>query len=330
VATLALTSLIATLMTAPFAAYHFNRLTIYGIAANMLAVPLTGFFIMPFAVLSLIAMPFGLDAWPLNALGTGCNLVLWIAHTVAGWPSAVILLPTMPIAGLILTSFGLIWICLIVGRWRLAGFLPVVMGCLSPLSVHPPAVLAAGDGKLVAVMDAMAEYRFSSGRSGKITGETWLRRNAQAERLPFPKAPAAGSVTMVPGRGSTDSCSADWCLFSTAAGPLGIALTESGIGPACRAGDWVISLEPVGGSCPGDEHRARLLIDFFDLWRHGTHAFSIADYGTVRVERSWDVGDRPWALQRFPKSAPGGASQATPGSPGFRDQRGISTGASDQ
>ncbi len=45
-----LTSLIASLATAPFALYHFNRVAVAGLLANMIAVPLTGLWIMPWAI----------------------------------------------------------------------------------------------------------------------------------------------------------------------------------------------------------------------------------------------------------------------------------------
>ncbi len=46
-ASVLLTSVIATLATAPFAIYNFNRMAWFGLAANMIAVPLTGLWIMP-------------------------------------------------------------------------------------------------------------------------------------------------------------------------------------------------------------------------------------------------------------------------------------------
>jgi len=42
-----LTSLIATAATAPYAIYHFNRMSDYSLVANLLAVPLTSVWIMP-------------------------------------------------------------------------------------------------------------------------------------------------------------------------------------------------------------------------------------------------------------------------------------------
>ena len=58
---LVLTSVIANLATAPFAAYHFNRIAWYGLAANLVAVPLTAFWIMPWAIVAFLLLPFGLE-----------------------------------------------------------------------------------------------------------------------------------------------------------------------------------------------------------------------------------------------------------------------------
>jgi competence protein ComEC len=64
-----LTTLVATVAVAPFAIYHFHRLSHYVVVANLLALPLVGLLIMPFALVSLLAMPFGLEFWPLQVMG---------------------------------------------------------------------------------------------------------------------------------------------------------------------------------------------------------------------------------------------------------------------
>ena len=38
-----ITTLVAGLATAPFAIYHFNRMALFGVMANLIAIPLTGF-----------------------------------------------------------------------------------------------------------------------------------------------------------------------------------------------------------------------------------------------------------------------------------------------
>ena len=55
------TTLIASVATGAFAAYHFNRLSLLGVVANLLGVPLTGFWIMPWGLLAMLLMPFGLE-----------------------------------------------------------------------------------------------------------------------------------------------------------------------------------------------------------------------------------------------------------------------------
>src|SRR3989337_1985202 len=87
------TTLVAATGIAPFAVYHFHRMTHYGLIANLVAVPLVSLLIMPMAVLSLIAMPFGLEAWPLQAMGLGIELMVATGKWVASWPGAVATLP---------------------------------------------------------------------------------------------------------------------------------------------------------------------------------------------------------------------------------------------
>jgi competence protein ComEC len=74
----ALTTLVASAAIAPFALYRFHRMTHYGLIANLIAEPLVSFVIMPMALLSLIAMPFGLEAWPLKAMGYGIDLMVGV------------------------------------------------------------------------------------------------------------------------------------------------------------------------------------------------------------------------------------------------------------
>jgi competence protein ComEC len=86
-----LTTVVAGLATAPFALYNFNRFALYGVAANMIAVLLTGLWVMPWAICALVLMPFGLEAVALAPMGWGIDAVVSVAETVAAWPGAVAL-----------------------------------------------------------------------------------------------------------------------------------------------------------------------------------------------------------------------------------------------
>ena len=118
------TTLIASVATGAFAAYHFNRLSLLGVVANLLGVPLTGFWIMPWGLLAMLLMPFGLERLALVPMGWGVDGLNSIAFHVAAWPQAAALVPSLPGASLWLMTIGGLWFCLWRRRWRLAG-LPV-------------------------------------------------------------------------------------------------------------------------------------------------------------------------------------------------------------
>jgi competence protein ComEC len=71
VALVALTTMVATAATAPYAIFHFQRFAVHSLPANLVAVPLTALWIMPFGVGALLAMPLGLAAPFLTAMGWG-------------------------------------------------------------------------------------------------------------------------------------------------------------------------------------------------------------------------------------------------------------------
>ena len=82
---LILTSVIGGLSTAIFSLEHFHRLAGYSLPANLLAMPIITFVVMPAGLVSMLLMPIGLDRLPLDVMGHGLGLVIAIAHTVAEW-----------------------------------------------------------------------------------------------------------------------------------------------------------------------------------------------------------------------------------------------------
>lgn len=68
---LLLASLIAGLATTPYAAFHFHRVTPFGVLANLAAMPVVSALVMPAGLLGLLAAPFGLDSvfWWLMGIG---------------------------------------------------------------------------------------------------------------------------------------------------------------------------------------------------------------------------------------------------------------------
>jgi competence protein ComEC len=176
----ALSSVIAGLATAPFAVYHFNRIAWYGLAANVVAVPLTALWIMPWALVAFALMPFGAEQLALVPMGWGIEVMLAVARRVAAWPGAVSLVPVMPIWALVSIALGGLWLCLWRRPWRLLGVLPILAGALAASLAVPPDVLASGDAKLMAVRDGTNGLYLSSGRVRRFDAGIWRRRRDRA------------------------------------------------------------------------------------------------------------------------------------------------------
>ena len=286
-ATTVVTSIVATLMTGPFALYHFDRLSTYGVIANLLAVPLTGFWVMPMGMTALLLMPFGLDAPFWHLMARGCDGILWVARTVAGWPHAVVETRAMPVPALVAIALGLLVLCLVRSRARVLGLVPVLGGFVALAFVTSPDLLIAGDAGLIAAKDAAGHYHLSSLRRGRFTAEIWLRRNGQSAPIAFPDIDGPDPPFL--------RCDDLGCVYRRGGRSIAVALTGDALRDDCGAADVVVSAVPVRRNC-----RHTLSIDRFDLWRGGAYALRIAADGTLRIESvAATLGDRPWVLERM-------------------------------
>ena len=122
---LSLTGLAVELALIPLALFHFHRAGLYGVGANIVAIPLTTFVIMP---LEAGALLFDIVGWgkPLWWLcGASVDGLLRLAHAVGGRTGAVALLPSMPGWAFGLMVVGGVWLCLWSTRLRLVRAGPV-------------------------------------------------------------------------------------------------------------------------------------------------------------------------------------------------------------
>jgi competence protein ComEC len=153
VVALALTSLLAGGASMPFAAYQFQQVQPYWIPANLLAVPLTAFWIMPLGLIALALMPLHLAAMALMPMGWGIGAIVWATRVIAAWPGALLRIRPMPDAAILLMAAGLIWLCIWRSRVRRAGLALVLAGLLVALLARPPDALVGADARLIAIDD---------------------------------------------------------------------------------------------------------------------------------------------------------------------------------
>ena len=282
---LGLTTVIATLATTPFSIFHFNRFALHGLAANAVAVPLTGFWVMPWAMVACLLMPFGLESWGLVPMGWGVALINAVATEVAAWPAATIAIGALPSAGLVLMTLGGLWLCIWRRAWRVWGLVPIVAGAATLFLERPPDIILSNDAKVMAVLARDGTYMLSGGRSGSLLEETWTRRGGTEPGARWPKL----------GRSEDDSLACDFlgCIYEAHGKRVALVRHAAALKEDCRA-DLIVSAVPARKIC----RRRSGVIDRFDVWRNGAYAVWLAPDGVqIQSVRAWR-GDRPWVPSR--------------------------------
>ncbi len=283
VAGTALTTLIAGLATSPFAAYYFQHIAVFSLLANILALPVIGFVVMPAGLVALLAMPLGVDGYVLPVMGAGLDLVIDIASWTVSFPDAVKITPAFSGTAMLLMIFGALWLCLWRTKWRFLG-LAVIAAGLAVTPIYPlPDIYIAASGKNIAVRGGDGLLVVAKARREKFSVEKWLAREGD---------------TISPGKAARRDgfrCDAGGCIFKLNDNRLvSFAETLAAVEEDCRRVDILIATVPVRLKC----ERPEVVIDKFDLWRNGAYTLTVSGQSVVVRNGLETRGDRPWVRKR--------------------------------
>jgi competence protein ComEC len=178
-----LTSLVASLATAPFTLFHFGRAAHYAVLGNLIVMPVIGFWIMPLEALAVVLMPFGLEGLVLPALGHGIETMVWLGAWVSSLPGAVSLSSAMPLTALVLMSLGGLWIAVWQMRWRWWGAAPIVLGIALAVTAPRPDMLVAADAETVAIRGDDGLLHFVRRPKDRFAAREWLRRDGDGRDI---------------------------------------------------------------------------------------------------------------------------------------------------
>lgn len=167
-------SFVAGLATSPFAIQHFNRVSTWGLLANLASAPISSFLMMPGLALGALLTPVGLGSVPLRVAGFAISLINGVAALAAAAPFSQVVVPSAPDWILPVSFLGLLAVCLLRGPLRWLG-LPMALAIVWAPRPPPPDVWISADGAAVAVRE---------GRSAVLTrpdvklfgAELWARR----------------------------------------------------------------------------------------------------------------------------------------------------------
>ncbi len=282
---LAATDTLAAVATAPFALYHFNRVAIYSLPANMAAMPLMGFWIMPAAIVALLLSPFGLDAWAWRLSAGGMEAILTIAREVSSLRGAVSLTPQWPLVMLLAMTIGGLWLCLLRSPLRLLGLAALPLALLIAQFVHAPQIFVAASGRNAGVVPPGAEatlYVYSK-RRDKFSAGVW------AEVSGFDPGATALNAMAEAGRCDPDGCVMELPESRVAA----FVEAPAALAEDCARADLVVAFFPASAA-DWKACKAKL-IDRRSVWRRGAHAIRFDKNGAPQVTTVGDFrGRRPW------------------------------------
>ena len=289
---LLLASLVAGLATTPYAAFHFHRVTPYGVLANLAAMPVVSALVMPAGLFGLVAMPFGFDGACWWAMGIGIDWMIAVTQWVAGLPGAVGRMAAFGIGPLIAASIGIILLGLLRTPLRWSGAAVLLVAVVWAIRVPQPDILISADGRNVGVRGP--DGRLHLMRAAKVKDaflvREWLAADADA------RTPADTSL------GWGVSCDESGCVTQSAGGAfVALALRPEALSDDCDRASLIVTARPAPTAC------AASVIDAERMRRQGALALRKSRDGFA-VDAVKPKGiDRPWS----PAISDGGEAQTT-------------------
>ncbi|MGI9440179.1 MAG: ComEC/Rec2 family competence protein [Parvibaculales bacterium] len=188
------TSLVAGSVTGFLALVHFQQVGLYGLAANMLAMPIFGFVIMPMAFASIFDIMFAIGGIPVWLMGQGIQSVIDIAAYLTSDSHAVWRVAASPFWVLPLFLIGLSIICLARGRVMVLG-VGLMIASFMGLGHAPKAVLHISDNaRLILVRDEAGQPRILRQKGQQYELRIWLRQLGYAETVAQPALSDCGDA----------------------------------------------------------------------------------------------------------------------------------------
>ncbi|WP_417448958.1 ComEC/Rec2 family competence protein [Kordiimonas sp.] len=284
---MAFTSLISQVAIAPFALYHFQTLSLIGILANVVVVPIMSAVVMPLALATLVLMPLGLHEIFAQIMGFGLERVIWLAQYFAHFPYAVYRAGAPSDLYLMLAS--ILFCSLLLLRHKFLG--PASMVVFIAITFmpfdHTADVLLDREGRVIARADqASGRLLVVGGRRDSYRDENWRRYWG------LDLDHEAGLLHR--------HCDAAACRTALGGGRYVTVLKSmSALRQACSAGDIVVGSWRWRGFCKG----AGVYIYAENFEYRGTVAIyfdrSTTDAPTdMSFQWSQPQGNRPWHRSR--------------------------------
>ena len=235
---LTLASLVAGLATTPYSAFHFHRVTPYGVLANLAAMPVVSALVMPAGLLGLLAMPFGLDGLFWQLMGWGIDWMIAVTQWVARLPGAVGRITAFGTGPLIAASAGIVVLGLLRTPLRWAGGAMLLVALAWAFAVPQPDILISGDGRNVAVRAKDGRLHLMQTGKDAFLIKEWLAADADPRTASDPSLNDGAS------------CDEAGCVIQMADGGLvALAQRSEALSDDCARASLIVSARQSPTSC---------------------------------------------------------------------------------
>jgi competence protein ComEC len=181
---LSTTSLVAGAATGAFAAFHFQRMAAYGLIANLAAMPVFTFWVMPAGAVALVLAPIGLDGPALMVMDAGLRVVLAIAHWTAGLEGAGVSVIAADGSVIAIYGAGFALATLGLGLVRLSGMIAALAALGLWQLQSPPTVMISDAGVVLARFEGEAALQATSLRRSRFDTGVFLQRAGEGGARP--------------------------------------------------------------------------------------------------------------------------------------------------
>jgi competence protein ComEC len=303
--TLTLASLVAGLATTPYAAFHFHRVTPYGVLANLAAMPVVSAVVMPAGLLGLVAMPFGFDGVFWWLMGIGIDWMIVVTQWVTGLPGAIGRMAAFGIGPLIAASAGIVLLGLLRTPLRWLGAAVLLVSIVWALAVPQPDILISADGHNVGVRGKDGRLHLMRTAKDAFLLKEWLAADAD------PRQPTDSSLA------DGVSCDETGCVAQMAEGGfVALALRPDALNDDCERAALLVTARQAPPSCPapvmsGDRLRRQGAMAL----RRSRDGFAVDAVKPRGVDRPWSpapAGDTDIETSLAPRATTPRAVDATP------------------
>jgi competence protein ComEC len=164
-------SFLATIATLPFCVYHFYYFSVAGIFANLIAIPIVTFLIMPTIVVTIFLMPFGGFFTTYKILQYCIKLLVYlnaILQNIGGF-----LIHGFSGDALLIIAFGMLMLILLKTKIKYFGSIPILIGVYCAYLYVPPDIFISQNQ--IAINNKKNLYFLNTKKEPKnFVARTWI------------------------------------------------------------------------------------------------------------------------------------------------------------